>query len=222
MRHPTPSRVLRALEAQEAELSNLPSLPDLAIEEYTDDFAIDESSDSLPPFRPTATGNDRQSSRVSHSNPPHVVSSLASKLSCSTSAERLAASPLNSRGSIGNRNRKQPDVSFEVDNIEHTPYQLADLSSLIIDEESGIAAPEFGLPVHPESDEAALSDVLDSISLSSSSRKTDEHDEEQTVRVALAPGIERPLIFLAGCTTRHSKTRACSECYQTSPDASSS
>jgi len=190
MRHPTPSRVLRALEAQEAELSNLPSLPDLAIEEYTDDFGIDESSESFPALQAGATGIDRPSSRISHSTPLHKASSAASRLSRSGSAERFAASLQNSRGSIGNRDRKQLDASFEISNVEHTPYQLADLSSLIIDEESGIAAPEFGLPVHPEPDDAALSDVLDSISLTSSSRKTDENDDEQPVRVAPFLGCE--------------------------------
>jgi len=221
MRHPTPSRVLRVLEAQEAELSNLPSLPDLAIEEYTDDFAIDESSESFPALQ-AGTGIDRPPSRISHSTPVHKASSAASRLSRSGSAERFAASLHNSRGSTGNRDRKQPDASFEISDVEHTPYQLADLSSLIIDEESGIAAPEFGLPIHPEPDDGALSDVLDSISLTSSSRKTDENDDEQPVRVALLLDIELPLILFTGFTIRHCKTRFGCKCHPTSPYASSS
>jgi hypothetical protein len=186
MRHPTPSRVLRALEAQEAELNDLPSLPDLAIEDPSDDFAIDELSESLSPFRTGTTGGDKPPSRVSH---PPSLSSTSPKLRRPTSAERSSASPQNSRTSI---NRKQPESAFDVSNIEHTPYQLADLSSFIVDEESGIGAPEFGLPVHPEPDDGVLSDVLDSISLSSSSRKTDERDDEQTVRVVPVLCIEFP------------------------------
>lgn len=70
MRPPTPSRVLRALEAQEAELSNLPSLPDLDMEESTDDFAIDESSDSLSsPFRPGIVPNRELATNVTTRRP---------------------------------------------------------------------------------------------------------------------------------------------------------
>ncbi|KAF8314706.1 hypothetical protein DL93DRAFT_2155586 [Clavulina sp. PMI_390] len=131
----------------------------------------------MAPLRDAFFRADRAPMRAIHSTPPPLTSSSAtSSVRSTASTERFAASLQGSRRSLGSSGKKA--VSFDVSKIEHASLD-ENGSLLMYDEHSRIAAPDFGVPVGPEhnSEDASLSDPLESISLSSSSKKTEQSSE---------------------------------------------
>lgn len=181
----TPARLKRELELDEERLDELPSLPGGPTLDFSsDDLDLDQSSVYVTPLRDAFNRTEQAPSRASHSTPPPLTKSLTSSSARSTSStERFAASLQSSRGSSGSQNKRQNDASFDISKISHVSHGLADANTsvLIYDEESGLGAPTFGVPVPPEVDDGPVSDAMESISLSSSSKKTDESIGERVV-----------------------------------------
>lgn len=183
----TPARLQRQLEIDEDHIDDLPSLPAApSLDFSSEDIDFDGSSAVITSLRDAFNRTPRMPSRASHSTPPPLTNSSTSRSGRSTSStERFAVSLQHSRASSVGKDRKQTEASFDVSRIEHASHELPDLSAFILDEESGLGAPAFSIPVHPEEDDGPLSDAMESVSLSSSSKKTDEQKEEPIVRIHL-------------------------------------
>lgn len=178
----SPGRLQRALQEQEDALGDLPSLPGPAYSGMVDDSYDDSSSDLIPPFRDSLPSSEKLPITRSHSTPQQLSHSNVSRSARSTaSTERFAASLRGSQASNGSRDRSLRDFSFDVSKIEQTPHDLRDLSALIVDDDKALDAVDFEVPVPAERDDASISDAMESISLTSSSRKTDEMNEEPVV-----------------------------------------
>lgn len=190
----TPSRLARRLQEQEEELGELPSLPGPPSFSAADDYNFeDESSDSIPAFRDALTTSDGRLSMGSHSTPPHLSNSNSSRSARSTtSTERFAASLQQSQTSARSKARGQSEFSFEVSKIEHTPHDLANISALVVDDESQLDVPSFAIPVVHEPDDASVSDPMESISLSTTSRNSDEPAEPPAVCICIFMPITIP------------------------------